>query len=179
MTRGRDANHVYVAVDRLDTDCDDLPDPHAALDARDILATILATTGAERSATATIVAKQDEAASLRRLEPIARTLYADAAQQHWTDLFAGLGVPSTTSDAITRSPDAGRVLAALDRVAAAATSQRDAVVGAVWPDLASTTSPRPNSWLARRRGFAAGSPTSTTCRRSVTRPASPRKGGRR
>ena len=128
MTRGRDANHVYVAVDSLDTDCDDLPDPHAALDSRDILATILATTGAEQSATATIAAKQDEAASLRRLEPIACTLYADAAQQRWTDALAGLGVPAATIDAITQSPDAGRVFAALDRIAAVAAPVRSAVL---------------------------------------------------
>jgi hypothetical protein len=131
MTRAKDANHVYVAVDTLDSDCDDLPDAHAAMDARDILATILATTGAEQSATATIAAKQDEAASLRRLEPIARTLYADAAQQRWTNAFAGLGVSATTIEAITHSPDAGRVFAALDRVATVAASQRDAVIGAL------------------------------------------------
>ncbi|WP_233575271.1 hypothetical protein [Cellulomonas sp. PhB150] len=74
MTRGRDTNHVYLALDGLDTDCDELPDPHATGDPHDILATILATTGAEQSATATIAARLDQATSLRRLEPIARTL---------------------------------------------------------------------------------------------------------
>jgi len=116
MTRGRDANHVYVAVDNLDTDCDDLPDPHAAHDARDILATILATAGAEQSATATIAARQDAAASLRRLEPIRRSLYADAAEARWIDRLEALGVASGVIEAIAKSPDAGRLYAALDRV---------------------------------------------------------------
>jgi len=116
MTRGRDVNHVYVAVDTLDSDCDDLPDPHAALDARDILASILATTGAEQSATATIAAKQDEAASLRRLEPIRHSLYADAAEARWTSRLRALGVESEVVGAIAKSPDAGRLYAALDRV---------------------------------------------------------------
>lgn len=117
MTRGRDANHVYVAVDTLDTDCDGLPDPHAALDARDILATILATTGAEQSATATIAAKQDEAASLRRLEPIRRSLYADAAEARWTSRLTSLGVERAALETIAQAPDAGRLYATLDRVA--------------------------------------------------------------
>jgi len=117
MTRGRDANHVYVAVDNLDADCDELPDPHAALDAHDVLATILATTGAEQSATATIAARQDEAASLRRLEPIRRSLYADAAEARWSSRLEALGVEPGVVDAIAKSPDAGRLYAALDRVA--------------------------------------------------------------
>ena len=116
MTRGRDANHVYVAVD-FDTECDDLPDPHAALDGRDVLATILATTGAEQSATATIAARQDEAVSLRRLEPIRRSLYADAAEARWSSRLEALGVECEIVDAIATSPDAGRLFAALDRVA--------------------------------------------------------------
>ncbi len=117
MTRGRDTNHVYVAVDQLDADCDDLPDPHAALDARDVLATILATTGAEQSATATIAARQDEAASLRRLEPIRRSLYADAAEARWSSRLEALGVEPGVVATIAKSPDAGALYATLDRVA--------------------------------------------------------------
>ncbi len=117
MTRGREANHAYVAVDSLGTDCDTLPDPHAALDARAVLATILATSGAEQSATATIAAKQDKAASLHRLQPIRRSLYADAAQARWTSRLGSLGVDPEVVATIAKSPDAGRVYATLDRVA--------------------------------------------------------------
>ncbi|HEY3547368.1 MAG TPA: MobF family relaxase, partial [Propionicimonas sp.] len=165
MTRGRDANHVYVAVDTLDTDCDDLPDPHAALDARDLLATVLATTGAEQSATATIAAKQDEAASLRRLGPIARTLYTDAAQQRWSDTLAGLGVPAATVAAISQSPDAGRVFAALDRVAALAAPVRDTVFRGLIAGLDGHDEPAARllagaqRWLRRRVADAHDLPT--------------------
>jgi len=114
MTRGREANHLYVATDTLDTDCDTLPDPHAGLDAHDILTRVLATTGAEQSATTTIAARQDQATSLRRLEPIARTLYADAAQTRWTHALADLGMTEPAIDRLTRSPDAGRVFTTLD-----------------------------------------------------------------
>lgn len=128
MSRGRDTNHLYVAVDTLDPDCDHLPDPHADLDAHDILRTVLTTTGAEQSATATITARQDDAASLRRLEPIARTLYADAATGRWVQRLAELGVDQTTLDSLTHDPDAGRLFAALDQLSHFATPDTDVVL---------------------------------------------------
>jgi len=152
MTRGRDANHVYVAVDDLDTDCDVLPDPHATGDAHDILATILTTTGAEKSATETIAARLDEAGSLRRLEPIVRTLYADAASARWTERLQQLGVDQTTVRTITTSPDSGRVFAALDRVAACASDSRAAIeeliAATMCPDPAAALLAASSAWLA-------------------------------
>lgn len=153
MTRGRDANHVYLAVDGLDTDCDELPDLHAPGDANDILATILATTGAEQSATGTIAARLDEATSLRRLEPIARTLYADAAHRRWSAMLCELGVEPNVVRAISRSPAAGQLFGALDQVAAMATD-REAVLRMIIPD-AQAIDPtdsmhrRARSWLDR------------------------------
>jgi len=140
MTRGRDANHVYVAVDALDTDCDTLTDPHAAGDARDILATILATTGAEQSATATIATNQDQAASLRRLDPIRRTLHADAARTRWTTRLIDTGIDARLVETITRSPDAGRLFATLDRVALV-TATPDAVLRTFASQLDDTGEP--------------------------------------
>lgn len=134
MTRGRDTNHLYVATDTLDTDCDTLPDPHAALDAHDILTRILTTTGAEQSATATIAARQDDATSLRRLEPIARTLYADATQARWTHKLTSLGMPTSALDGLTRSPDAGRVFVALDALTLLA-ADPDAVLAGLITEL--------------------------------------------
>ncbi|CAL8978573.1 ATP-dependent RecD-like DNA helicase [Cellulomonas sp. T2.31MG-18] len=134
MTRGRDTNHLYVATDTLDTDCDTLPDPHAALDAHDILTRILTTTGAEQSATAITAARQDDATSLRRLEPIARTLYADAAQARWTHKLTNLGMPTAALDGLTRSPDAGRAFVALDTLTLLA-ADPDAVIGGLITEL--------------------------------------------
>lgn len=115
MTRGRDANHVYVAVDDVDPACDDLPDPHAAPDGRDVLTRILATSGAELSATATLAANQDAATSLHRLEPIRQTLVADAAHAHWVRVLAEAGLDPATVDRIVTSPACGPLFTALGR----------------------------------------------------------------
>ncbi|NYI60298.1 MobF family relaxase [Cellulomonas soli] len=120
MTRGRDTNHLYLAVDGIDNDCDGPPDPHAPGDARDILTTILGTSGAERSATATIAARLDEASSLRRLEPIARTLHADAAHTRLATRLTAHGIEAASARAIMTSPDAGRLATTLDQIAATA-----------------------------------------------------------
>lgn len=117
MTRGRDQNRVYVTLNAVDLDCDELPDPHAPGDAHDVLAAILATTGAEQSATTTITQRLDDATSAAALNPVRATLYADAAQARWTTRLPQLGLVGQAVDRITRSPDAGRLFATLDRVA--------------------------------------------------------------
>lgn len=163
MTRGRDTNHLYLAIDRLDTDCDELPDPHAPGDAHDILTTILATNGAEQSATATIAARQDEATSLRRLEPIARTLYADAAQARWTAKLSALGTEERTVHAVTTSPEAGRLFASLDHIATVAHRHDDtirALTRAIdGPEPAESMLRRAQSWLRRHSEDARDIPT--------------------
>jgi hypothetical protein len=50
LTRGRDSNTVYVATDAVDADCDTIPDA-AERTPYDILQRIVATSGAETSAT--------------------------------------------------------------------------------------------------------------------------------
>ena len=121
MTRGRAANHVYVAVDDVDPACDDLPDPQAAPDGRDVLARILATSGAELSATATIDARRNEASSLHRLDPIRQSLLADTAGQHWTTAIADTGMDQETVARIAASPDAGALFGALSKADAVST----------------------------------------------------------
>lgn len=150
MTRGRDANHLYLAVDHLDADCDDRPDPHAATDPHDLLTTILATTGAEQSATTTIAARQDNATSLRRLDPIRRTLYADAARARWTTRLTDLGADQTWIQQLLASPDAGRVFVALDRIAALA-DEPDTVVRRIVHSSVGSDEP-----IARLLGTASG-----------------------
>jgi ATP-dependent exoDNAse (exonuclease V) alpha subunit len=77
MTRGRDANHVYVALDSPDNHCDK---PAATINptGREILRDVLATDAAERSATATMRQRLDDSTSLKRLLPI-RELLSKAA----------------------------------------------------------------------------------------------------
>ncbi|WP_298458258.1 MobF family relaxase [uncultured Cellulomonas sp.] len=118
MTRGRHDNHAYVAVDDVDPDCDYLPDTHATPDGHAVLATILATSGAELSATQTVAARQNAAGSLKRLEPIRQTLLADACAPRWT---AALARASLTDDDLTQiitSPACGPLFTALERGAA-------------------------------------------------------------
>lgn len=77
MTRGRETNHAYIAVDGIDT-CPDPTAPQVST-GRQILAKVLTTDGAELSATATLRQRQNEATSLRRLHPIRATLAAAIA----------------------------------------------------------------------------------------------------
>ncbi len=73
MTRGRDANHTYVALDAPDRSCPDSgmpPEPTG----RQILEQILATDGGEISATATLRQRQNEATAPARLRAIRDTL---------------------------------------------------------------------------------------------------------
>jgi conjugative relaxase-like TrwC/TraI family protein len=119
MTRGRHSNHVYVAVDDPDPTCDYLPDPHGAPGGREVLETILATTGAERSATQMIAARQNLAESLKCLEPIRHTLLADATTRHWTAALPATGLRPDQVTAVLASPARGPLFTALDRGTAA------------------------------------------------------------
>lgn len=115
MTRGRHNNHVYVALDTIDADCDYPPEHQISQGGRDALEAILTTTGAELSATETIAASQDEAASPRRLLPIRHTLLADAAVERWGAVFPTIGLTAEQCDKIATSPARGPLLTALER----------------------------------------------------------------
>lgn len=101
MTRGRETNHAYVATDDIDPDCDHLPNPPSPAAGTAILERILATSGAELSATQTIAANHNAAESLNHLEPIRQALLADATHRHWDASLAatqlGPGVVDATS----------------------------------------------------------------------------------
>ena len=78
MTRGRESNHAYIALDGLDPSCPQPPDSNGVPTERQVLEKVLATDGAELSATVTLRRRQDDATSLRRLLPIRDTLTAAA-----------------------------------------------------------------------------------------------------
>ncbi|MGQ0631621.1 MAG: MobF family relaxase [Sporichthyaceae bacterium] len=78
MTRGRQSNHAYVAVDGIDPTCSDPTAPEVPT-GRHVLAKVLATDGAELSATTTLRRRQTEATSLRHLFPIRETLARSGA----------------------------------------------------------------------------------------------------
>jgi len=157
MTRGRHLNRVYVALDAIDPTCDDLPDHHRAGDARDILERILATPGAELSATQTITRALDDVASRDRLEPIRETLLADAAARRWRRILHGCGLSERQVEAIWASADRAPLIAALRRGEAAGFPMRDLVnwlaearVAVADGDLARTLTGRLANWLDRQ-----------------------------
>ncbi|MGV8966664.1 MAG: MobF family relaxase [Cellulomonas sp.] len=113
MTRGRQTNHVYAATDVVDPTCDQIPDPHAAPAARDVLERILRTSVAELSATQTIAADLDHAASLERLEPIRDTLATDAATRRWMRDLPSCGLTTEQASSVADSPARGPLVAAL------------------------------------------------------------------
>jgi conjugative relaxase-like TrwC/TraI family protein len=76
MTRGRATNHAYVALDQFDPTCPCPPETTTDPTLRQILERVLATDGAEQSATITLRRRQDDAGAPARLVPIRETLTA-------------------------------------------------------------------------------------------------------
>ena len=134
MTRGRRDNHVDVdvAVDDVDPAGDYLPDTHATPDGHDVLAAILATSGAELSTTQTIAARQNAAASLKRLEPIRQTILADASAPRWAAALRRAGLSADQVDQITASPVCGPLFTALERGAAIDQPMDDVLAELIW-----------------------------------------------
>ena len=160
MSRGRHDNHVYIALDDVDPTCDYLPDHQHIPDGHDALAAILATSGAELSATETIAASQDEVASLMRLEPIRQTLIADAAGHRWDATFPEVGLSAGQCEQITNSPARGPLITALERARALGHPMPQVLAGLIAArpidgtgaavDVAAVLHHRVNDWLHTR-----------------------------
>ncbi|KQY48319.1 hypothetical protein ASD18_12200 [Cellulomonas sp. Root137] len=117
MTRGRHANYVYVALDAVDPECDDLPDAPTSSAGHDVLAAIIGSPSAEQSATAQITAEQDATGSMHRLQPIRRTLLAEASRNRWTQELDRAGLRAETIRDLQTAPEAGTLFTRLDQVA--------------------------------------------------------------
>ncbi|MCA0328457.1 MAG: relaxase domain-containing protein [Actinobacteria bacterium] len=113
MTRGRDTNHAYVTTDAVDPDCDGVPDAAAVATGHEVLAKILTSAGAEKSATETLRACHDKATSLATLDPIRATLTADADTRRWQQVLPTTGLAPDQVDTVFRSAACGPLLAAL------------------------------------------------------------------
>ena len=103
LTRGRATNHVYVATDEVDPSCE-IPDVDAGSTGQQVLTRIMATSGAELSATQTIRARQDAAGSLATLTPIRTTLIADADTRRWQRLLPHCGLDEQQTARVLNSP---------------------------------------------------------------------------
>ena len=113
MTRGRAENHAFIATDIPDLGYDGAPAPEQT--GRHVMAKILATTGAQTSATQTLRALQDEATSLAQLAPIHETLVQTAQRQRWAAVIAGSGLTVDQIRRVEASPAHGPLVAALRR----------------------------------------------------------------
>jgi conjugative relaxase-like TrwC/TraI family protein len=119
MTRGRDANRAYVAVDRPD-DSHGVPhpsdDPNATC--RTVLAGVLANSGAELSAHQAIQAEAETWGSIIQLGAEYETLAAATMQDRWAALIRA-SLPEPQAESVLGSEAFGPLAAELHRALAA------------------------------------------------------------
>lgn len=119
MTRGRQSNTAYVAIDQPDEAHSvrhpaDSPD----LTARAVLLAILDNVGAEQSAHQTIATEQDAWGSIAQLAAEYETIAAAAQHHRWVALIKTSGLPPTLAEAAIASPAFGPLTAELRRAEA-------------------------------------------------------------
>jgi conjugative relaxase-like TrwC/TraI family protein len=118
MTRGRHANHAYVALDRADDHAQRHPgdDPHAT--ARSVLYGVLQHSGAELSAHETIVAEQEQWGSIAQLAAEYETIAAAAQHDRWATLIRSSGLTDEQAESAVESEAFGPLAAELRRAEA-------------------------------------------------------------
>lgn len=116
MTRGRDANHAYVALDHPD-DTHATPEP-GDMNARTVLYGVLHHVGANLSAHQTIAVEGDVYGGIDRLGAELETIAADAQRDRFADLLCRSGLTPTQHAAVIESGAFGTLAAALRRAEA-------------------------------------------------------------
>jgi hypothetical protein len=119
MTRGREANTAYVAVDRPDVaHVGPRPGDAADVTARSILCGILQHVGAELSAHETLAAEQDAWGSVAQLAAEYETLAAVAQHDRWVSLVQASGLSPFQALDVVNSDAFGPLTAELRRAEA-------------------------------------------------------------
>ncbi|TFB66947.1 conjugal transfer protein [Cryobacterium sp. Hz7] len=116
MTRGREANTAYVAIDRPDVDHVG-PRPREST-ARSVLFGVLNHVGAEPSAHESIAAQQDAWGSVAQLAAEYETIATAAQRDRWTTLLRVSGLPAVHADQAIESQAFGALMAQLRRAEA-------------------------------------------------------------
>ncbi|GEP26451.1 hypothetical protein CLE01_10490 [Cryobacterium levicorallinum] len=119
MTRGREANTAYVAVDRPDVaHVGPRPGDDGDVTARSILFGILQHVGAELSAHESIAAEQDAWGSVAQLAAEYETIAAAAQHDRWVSVVRASGLSPGQADAVIHSDAFGPFTAELRRAEA-------------------------------------------------------------
>ncbi|MFT8396561.1 ATP-dependent DNA helicase, partial [Propionibacterium sp.] len=119
MTRGRDANAAYVAVDQPDV-AHDVPHPgdNQGATSRSVLYGVLQHAGAELSAHETITAEQETWGSIAQLAAEYETIAAAAQHDRWATLIQNSGLTETQAADVLASDAFGPLTAELRRAEA-------------------------------------------------------------
>ena len=116
MTRGRDSNIAYVALDQPD---DSHSTPEADdVTARTVLYGVLQHSGADLSATQTIEAEYELHGGIDRLAAELETIAAEAQHDRFVDVLSRSGLTAEQHAAVVNSPAFGPLTAALRRAEA-------------------------------------------------------------
>jgi conjugative relaxase-like TrwC/TraI family protein len=116
MTRGREANIAYVALDQPD-DSHSTPEPDD-VSARTVLYGVLQHNGANKSAHHTIEDEYAVYAGIDRLAAELETIVADAQRERFVELLRRSGLSEAEHQAVTESTAFGPLAAALRRAEA-------------------------------------------------------------
>jgi hypothetical protein len=119
MTRGRDSNHAYVAIDRPDVAHAE-PHPGQSVDstARDILYRVLRHVGAEPPAHEALVEEQEAWGSVAQLAAEYETIAAAAQHERWAGIVRASGLARDVADAVIEADAFGPLTAELRRAEA-------------------------------------------------------------
>ncbi|SMX77918.1 conjugative relaxase domain-containing protein, TrwC/TraI family [Brevibacterium aurantiacum] len=119
MTRGREANHVYVAVDQPDGVHEQAhPSENPDASARSVLYGVLQHVGAELSAHETITAEHERWGSIAQLAAEYETIAQAAQHDRWANLLRRAGLTDEQTDDVLTSDAYGALSAELRRAEA-------------------------------------------------------------
>jgi conjugative relaxase-like TrwC/TraI family protein len=114
MTRGREANHAYVAIDRPDEDHSQAhPGDNPDTTARSVLFGVLQHVGAEPSAHQAITTEQNRWGSIGQLAAEYETIAQEAQADRWHSLLAKSGLTSEQVEDVLASDACGALSAEL------------------------------------------------------------------
>ncbi|MGO1545304.1 MAG: MobF family relaxase [Gulosibacter sp.] len=119
MTRGRESNQAYVAVDRPDSlHSGPHPSDDDGATGRNVLYGVLQSIGAELSAQESLVAEQETWGTIAQLAAEYETIAAAAQRDRWATLLHASGLPESDAIAATESDAFGPLAAELRRAEA-------------------------------------------------------------